>query len=160
MNDKNLYTIEAITSDLSFISWVNNNCPKDEYWSERLKAEPTLINPSITQANSLKFMEEPDVNKKQQLIWSKIDGKISGENTPSVSTNNNNRRNIIYMIAGAAAACMLALFMILPSSKGDYHSIVATDQNASVKLPDQSKVDVRKGSSINYDATNWGDILR
>jgi len=136
MDDKNLYTLEEIISDPTFINWVKDKCPKNDYWSKRLDTQPKLISSAIKQLKSIQFVEELDTESKQRQIWSNINDNIASENMSKVSTDKN-RRSVIYLLA-AAAACALALLMILPIGTADYQTDLAADSNTISILPDDS----------------------
>jgi transmembrane sensor len=96
---------------------------------------------------TLKNLNVPTTKSKDQA-WKEIEGKLN-QVTPVRRLNN------VTWVRWAAAASILFLGILWFANQPNSTHILAQNANQVVELPDGSEVQLRKGSSLSWNADSW-----
>lgn len=166
MNDNKQYTLEELVDNSEFISWVKNGMIASSPWSiygDGKDDQMAIKQKAIELIEYIQFSDDDEETQNQkEKIWSSInqsldfDHKSKTQNVTPIKTQNKSKIRPLYWIGAAAAACLLFLFMFrLGDSSESIMTIYADNEIVSHTLPDQSRIDVTPGSTINYNKEKW-----
>lgn len=151
------YKAEDFAIEESFINWVKETKPNDiNFWNKWIldhpeKKEDVTIAKEIVE--SLVFLDEEVLAKKESEIWNKISSHIDDKQVPQ-----NNTTSIFRFLMPIAAAAMVGLliFFNLPQEfVCDTHINSGIAETNEVNLPDNSVVTVNRDSKLCYSKETW-----
>jgi transmembrane sensor len=149
--DYSKYSIEDLITDEVFISWCLNKSQNHEF--EHLLQSDAYANhineakKIVTDLNDKSAMID---NSEKSALWHKINESTQAKVIPM-------KRN--WMIYAAASCLFLfvtySFFISSDSKLKESKTIIAAKKVTNHLLPDQSKIDIQKGSSITYNQSDF-----